>query len=493
MSRLSISPTLRSLIPTLVTLNLFPQHCLYANTKSLDACESALTNVPSNHLSTEPTSDTRAQVHQFIQFLIDTQNAEVTPIERRLRLLDARRVFSELTTANSETAQLIRRDWLMRQAASARRIQSRRGELLKEIQVLEQEVGALREQSLPLADWSILKDSNIDPTGKFELQALLRNKTLRASEGQSLEVRTVKYVVTGRTGALHEFDAWANRGHSGWVRGAQELPSQKIISWSADHTLIIWKIENDTFVVDQRLGKAWNKAPKKGHVGGVLGVEGLSNEKFLTWSSDHTLILWTLKNNQYVISHRIGVPNNNNLLKGHTQPVLGAKLLSDGRILSWANDRKLIVWRLENDEFVIDQKISETRSKVPKTDPGRWITGIQILNDESILTWTADHTLIFWKLENGLLTVDQTLGKKWNTAPVYGHTAEINQALVLPNGSVVSSDKTDRHLLWGLTLPDGIQSKLDDLSQKLDARISELIRLEAKRTSLNALTADGSP
>ena len=73
-------------------------------------------------------------------------------------------------------------------------------------------------------------------------------------------------------------------------------------------------------------------AELRGHEESVSGALQLSDGRLLSWSNDRTLRLWSAE----------GTPVAE--LRGHKEPVWGALQLSDGRLLSWSRDRALRLW-----------------------------------------------------------------------------------------------------------------------------------------------------
>jgi WD40 repeat protein len=70
------------------------------------------------------------------------------------------------------------------------------------------------------------------------------------------------------------------RGHEGRVSGALFLSDGRILSWSIDRTLRLWRADGTPDGV------------LRGHEGRVSGALVLPDERVLSWSADGTLRLW---------------------------------------------------------------------------------------------------------------------------------------------------------------------------------------------------------
>ncbi|MEO1287108.1 MAG: TIR domain-containing protein, partial [Chloroflexota bacterium] len=93
--------------------------------------------------------------------------------------------------------------------------------------------------------------------------------------------------------------------HEDMVWGALELSDGRFLSWSDDSSLRLWSSEGDELAV------------LVGHEASVLGAMELFDGRLLSWSWDSTLRLWTSSGTELVV------------LRGHERWVNGAMELSD--------------------------------------------------------------------------------------------------------------------------------------------------------------------
>ena len=284
-----------------------------------------------------------------------------------------------------------------------------------------------------------------------------------------------RYVKSKRLGVAKNHK-YPNLGHVRSVVGAQQLSDGSILSWSLDNTLIIWRLVGGRYVKSQRLGEANYSNPDFGHVNWVNGAQQLSDGSILSWSNDHTLIIWRLEGGRYVMSQRLGEANNSDPDLGHVSRVNGAQQLSDGSILSWSNDHMLIIWRLEGGRYLMSQRLGEANNSDPGLGHVSTVMGAQQLSDGSILSWSVDKTLIIWRLERGRYVMSHRLGEANNSDSKLGHVNWVRGARQLSDDSILSMDLSHRILQWQLQFPEHIQNKLDRLAveiQAIDNRLKE--------------------
>jgi WD40 repeat protein len=149
-------------------------------------------------------------------------------------------------------------------------------------------------------------------------------------------------------------------------------------------------------------------ATLEGHTGGILGVLELTDGRLLTWSNDRTLRLWDRRSGACLTT-----------LGGHVDSVAGALELADGRLLSWGrvsySEAALWVWDSRSGACLATLEGNEGAG-----------AGALELPDGTVVSWGG----------NKLCTWDTRLGKC--LAVLEGHTHYVSSALALPDGRITS-------------------------------------------------------
>lgn len=189
-------------------------------------------------------------------------------------------------------------------------------------------------------------------------------------------------------------------GHRDRVQGALRLEDGRFLTWSKDHQLKLWSEVGEELEV------------LEGHTDSVDGALLIDATKAASWSRSGSIMIWDLKLNEPIHS-----------LEGHTKEVLGATMLDDGRLLSWSKDKTLRCWDLDSGKQT-DELKGHTRA----------LRGAEVLDDGKVLSWSEDRSIRLWSLESheclATLKGDKT----------EGHEREVTGAL-----------RTGDHILsWGM-------------------------------------------
>ncbi len=192
---------------------------------------------------------------------------------------------------------------------------------------------------------------------------------------------------------------------SSWwtINGALILPEGQALTWGGK-TLRLWDLKTtETLVVMQ------------GHTDSVLGALQMKDGRLLSWSADNSLRIWDRVTGAPLL-----------VLQANAGSVLGAKLLPDGRLLSWSVSGTLCIWDGESGAL-----LTVLEGHIDK------VLGAQVLSDGRLLSWSADSTLRLWDGQSGA-----------PLALLEGHKSQVSGAQILPSGQILSwsSDKTLR--LW---------------------------------------------
>lgn len=237
------------------------------------------------------------------------------------------------------------------------------------------------------------------------------------------------------------------RGHEENISGFVELPGLRVLSWSRDHTIRVWDLEQQSLMTVMRgtepirwavlvddarvmsfssegIVQVWNvdsgaeMAKLEGHTSSVRGVLKLSEEAIMSWSWDGTLKRWDVsaKAPTAVISS----PDN-----GVAE---GARLLSDGKILSWSQD-KLMISDLSLSAFS------------PNGRSQAYVRDAVVVPNERMLSWEGafgpcDCHLRFWDVKTGELVVARRIHH------------DDPEVLMLRGGRIVTTAKDRITKLW---------------------------------------------
>ncbi len=210
-------------------------------------------------------------------------------------------------------------------------------------------------------------------------------------------------------------------GHSNLVQGGMGLPDGRVISWSDDSTLRIWDLES-----------AECEAVLQGHTDEIGGVKILPDGRLLSWSWDNTLRIWDMETAEC-----------QSVLEGHDDEVEGAICLEDGRVLSWSSDQTLRLWNTDFADHQGERHLDNVR-------------GITVLPNERVASWAGEnHGGRFRQsCDNALRLWDVSTGEC--VAVLKGHSDDICNVIVLPNGRLLSWSMDGSLRLWDTDSGDPI-------------------------------------
>lgn len=312
--------------------------------------------------------------------------------------------------------------------------------------------------------------------------------------------------------------------HTDIVKGALELHDGHLLSWSDDLTLRLWDSEGT-------LIKTLN-----GHTGLINGATELQGRRLLSWSDNGMLRLWdsdgnllkSLSGYTYGVAGAIelssgrilswGVAKNDNCdpecsivdnwlklwdgdgeiiatLTGNQKPILGAKQLQDGRILSWSYDADIRIWQEEipnvvhlsknslqnvlqladkklliqvkNDKDSDSLQIWDKEGLTSFSEHPNHIIGKLQLRDGRILTLSESQIFQLWDNQGQLLST-LNLPKKIN----------VQNIIELHNGDLFSWESNNKKLyLWNTTgaLLYTITESMPNISKVLELQDGRLL------------------
>ena len=227
--------------------------------------------------------------------------------------------------------------------------------------------------------------------------------------------------------------------HDDLVKGAMLLPDGRVLSWSHDATVRIWDLASGEHRVVDRQNIS------------VAGARLLADGRVLTWGYGgalHVLDVLTgdvleLEDHRMPVADVVELPDGEALswglrwldvwnlatgkrrgLGGHESDVRGALPLTEGRVLSWAEDGTLRLWLVA--------------SGLHRTVIGHdgSVTGALQLQDGRVLSWSDDPTLRIW---------DPTSG---GSLVLTGHTESVSGVVPLPDGRLVSWSTDGSLRVW---------------------------------------------
>ncbi len=125
----------------------------------------------------------------------------------------------------------------------------------------------------------------------------------------------------------------------------------------------------------------------EGHGGGVVGARLLDDGRLLSWSRDGTLRVWSPETGACLL-----------VLEGHRTDVLGALELPAGGIVSWSADGTLRAWDLEDEtcRLVLDAR--------PRGEPVV-VEGAILLRDGRVASWCSNGVVTVWDPVSGARVV----------------------------------------------------------------------------------------
>jgi WD40 repeat protein len=187
-------------------------------------------------------------------------------------------------------------------------------------------------------------------------------------------------------------------GHSQSITGALFLLANRVVTWSVDETLRLWDLSTVETLIK-------TKSPVAGsslipgvdgygdqHVEWVRGAISIQNGDVVSWSYDHSLRIWN--------------PNTGKtkfVLCGHLYWVMGVIEVSGERLVSWSGDCDVIIW-----DYRVGTRIA-TLQGTRRQRKRRWwkdasthdafVLGVELINSETIVSWSEDCTLRIWDLK----------------------------------------------------------------------------------------------
>lgn len=199
------------------------------------------------------------------------------------------------------------------------------------------------------------------------------------------------------------------------ISGVCALGGDRVLFW-AGNTLQIWDILNDA-----------STTRFDGHSEALLSAVLLTDGRVLSWSRDNTLRIWNLDTG-----------NCEAIFAGHAEAVACALELPDGRIISWSSEDIIRIWNSQTGDcdFILQGHFG-----------GNGIGGVLVLSGERVVSWSNGS--------NRVGVVEDTSLRIWDTKSgaclrvLTGHSHCPNEVVELPDGKIVSCAQ-DGARVWDL-------------------------------------------
>lgn len=233
-------------------------------------------------------------------------------------------------------------------------------------------------------------------------------------------------------------------------------------------TLIIWSDNSQIYVVDLQTNSVRN----------LEGIKISIGDIFLLRSGDMIALpkrVYSFDGSSRPSSCTLHLLHREtgqtlSILAGHTKPINGIEELSDGKILSWSDDRTIRIWNL-----------SESVTIKSTFDP---FVGAQVVCNDYIATWTEDGGFYLFSIDG----VGEPL-------PLIGHDDQILGVLSLSNNKFVTWGDDGRVLLWDTRDSHPAKYFSADLGSDTHARLlanGDVVFFESDH-KIFVLTHEGDP
>lgn len=152
----------------------------------------------------------------------------------------------------------------------------------------------------------------------------------------------------------------------------------------------------------------------------------------------------------FQLRQRLGVVGNQNPAIGHTHSIEAVAVVDADTIVTGSKDRTAIVWHKgAAGEWHLQQRLGAIGNEDPQYGHTGWVKAITVLNPDTIVTGSLDHTAIVWHKEaDGEWQLQARLGAVRNQNPAIGHTAQILAATAVDGDTIVTGSYDDTAIVW---------------------------------------------
>jgi hypothetical protein len=226
-----------------------------------------------------------------------------------------------------------------------------------------------------------------------------------------------------------------SKAHNKQIRALLETQDQKLISSGYDFKMKFWEEKENGYELNSEI---------KNLCGAVTCVIQIKDGRILSSSaSDNNIKVWKENSN--------GIYELSNSLSSHNKPISCIVELNDLRFASASIDTSVIIWFGQNNEFIVQQKISDEK---------RPILNIISLSDCRIAFTTDEGIIKIWGENNNNNNI---VFNKFNP-----FTNELASNNLLKNDpfNIINSTGVDTTIGNNYSQPKGEKLKLDDLENE---------------------------
>jgi WD40 repeat protein len=166
----------------------------------------------------------------------------------------------------------------------------------------------------------------------------------------------------------------------------------RILSYSTDNfPSLLWDGETGQLVATLKAFINQNQLP----MNSLAGVIALDEERIVTWGYQRTMYLYNSRDGSLLCE-----------LDDHLQPVGGATLMQDGRLISWPMDTSSLKGSIPDSVRIWDVQQTPMRPFVVTEMRAGYVRGVRPLFEGKLLTWDRRNIVSIWSSLDGSLETE---------------------------------------------------------------------------------------